>query len=534
MRGNNNTAPSTTYRTLVALIYLWTSACGPSENSAGSESDTSSAWSSISDAFTKSLKKGGGFPTVRPDSEVGKLLSGIKLSLRSGLEGAGPNLGKVTFQKSFLAALKDAPALAPDQTFQIIRTTLEAPDGCAGASCGRIFGIAKNEINPLMDDLEQAARSSTTLSESRNRSLRDKILSSLQRISPESTWKKVKKGLTRDGKNFSSLSGTCAVPALQALGLRSLGNYPDFLNRLKGGKSRIDYRNQTPKPSQLSTGACHLFATVELFKHSKGQRFNASKNIDLPYTFAEIWSSKLGLNADDAINKELSFLESLEKAQLGLMQNIVLSNTANPSVKSREELFKIAVNEYGLQMRFEGHGNSPLGDFRYLSSNGAVQSDHSLPKVTMEQIETLGEKLALARLRVVEQTVLKQKSMTPDAKKALVEGPIRELFAIAERSKKASREAVKNELRQVKLELRQFNIANKPELEQLFFADLKTFGPIHVDVNSHSTAVVGYDPQRKIFFVRDSDDALNRPYTEVHQDDLFAQLRAYYIMRPKN
>lgn len=534
MRGKNKTSPSTTCRTMVALIYFWTSACGPSENSTGAESDTASAWSSISEAFTKSFKRDGVFPSARADSEMGKLLSGVKLSLRSGLEGAGPNIGKVTFQKSFLAALKDVPALAPDQTYQIIRTTLEDPDGCAGTSCGRIFGIAKNDINPVMDELEQAVRSSATLSESGNRSLRDKILSSLRRISPESTWKKAKNGLTRDGKNFSSLSGTCAVPALQALGLRSLGNYPDFLSRLKGGKSRIDYRNQTPKPSQLSTGACHLFATVELFKHSKGQRFNASKNIDLPYTFAEIWSFKLGLNADDAINKELKFLESLEKAQLGLMQNIMLSNAANPSAKSREELFKIAVSEYGLQMRFEGHGNSPLGDFQYLSNNGAVQVNHSLPKVSMEQIETLGEKLALARLRVVEQTVLKQKSMTPDAKKALVEGPIRELFAIADRSKKASREAVKNELKQVKLELRQFNVANKPQLEQQFFADLKTFGPIHVDVNSHSTAIVGYDPQKKLFFVRDSDDPLNRPYTEIHQDELFAQLRAYYIMRPKN
>jgi hypothetical protein len=534
MREKKNISPAMTHRTMVALIFLWTTSCGKSDNSPGAESDTAIAWSSISEAFTKSFKKGGIFPLARTDSEMGKLLSGVKLSLRSGLEVAGSNNGKVTFQKSFLAALKDAPAIAPDQTYQIIRTTLEDPDGCAGVSCGRIFGIAKNDINPLMDDLEQAVRSSGKLSETENRSLRDKILSSLQRMSPESSWKRAKKGLTRDGQNFSSLSGTCAVPALQALGLRSLGSYPDFLSRLKGSKSRIDYRNQTPKPSQLSTGACHLFATVELFKHAKGQSFNASKNIDLPYTFAEIWSSKLGLNADDAINKELKFLESLEKAQLDLMQNIMISNAANPSSKSREELFKIAVNEYGLQMRFEGHGNSPLGDFRYLSSNGAVQAGHSLPKVSMEQIETLGEKLALARLRVVEQTVLKQKPMTPDVKKALIEGPIKELFAIAERSRKASRDAVKNELKQVKLELKAFNVSNKPELEQQFFSDLKTFGPIHVDVNSHSTAVVAYDPQKKLFFVRDSDDPLNRPYTGIHQDELFAQLRAYYIMRPKN
>jgi hypothetical protein len=384
-----------------------------------------------------------------------------------------------------------------------------------------------------MDDMVRAVRESPTLSQENRRPLREKLLASLRRPDRKFIWDGSKVGLTRDGRNFSSLDGTCVVPALQAFGLRTLGGYPDFLNRLKGGKNSIDYRNNSPKPSQLSTGACHLFATVEMFKHVKNPGLSASKTIDIPYTFAEIWSFKLGLNAEDAITKELKFLDSLESAQLEYINELAVKDGVSANVKNRELLFKQAVDRFGMQMRFEGHGNSPFGDFRYISTNGAVHAGHSLPPLSMEQIESLGEKIALARLRVVEQTVLRKAPMTASEKRAFVEGPIRELFTIADRSRKAPRETVKNEVKLYKLEFRPFNVANKPQLEEKFFNDLRLHGPVHIDVNSHSTIVAGYDARKRVFFIRDSDDPLNRPYTEVHQDELFAQLKAYYVMLRK-
>ena len=466
-------------------------------------------------------------------AEISRFFLGFKSNIRRFPAASLRSSRTEDFKRVLASTLVDGPNPPPDQLYQAIRNTLENSEACDGVPCGRVFGLDTSEINATLDDLERKVATNPELKKPEKRALRDKLLASLHRVDIKNIWNSAKVRFSRDGKNEAPLEGTCAIPALQAFGLRSNPPSAGLLSGYKGTIKNIDYRNNLPKSSQLGTGACHIFATIETFKHSKLSGLEKAKNIDIPYTFAEIWSKNLGQNADEALGKELKFMEELEEAHLSYMNELFFSGGFGDSLIPLDKAFSRAVENFSIYTRFSGHGNSPTLDYFYLANEGAVSVGHGLPKISMEQVETLGEKLALARLRILEESLLKKKSMSVEQKKAYLEGPIRELFAISARSRGADRSAIQKELKAYKLQMRPFSVLKRNEQEAEFFADLRDHGPIHINANSHSTVVVGYNSQNKIFYIRDSDDPLNRPYTEVYQEEIFSNIRAYYFLEPK-
>jgi hypothetical protein len=466
-------------------------------------------------------------------AEISRFFLGFKSNMGRVSAAGIKNSEKENFKGVLARTLVDVPNIPPDQLYQAIRSTLENSEACDGVPCGRIFGIDTAEINATLDDLEHKIATNPELQKPEKRSVQAKLLASLHRVDIKNIWNNAKVRFSRDGKNGASLEGTCVIPALQAFGLRSNPPSPGLSSGFQGPSKNIDYRNNLSKPSQLSTGACHLFATVETFKHSKLSGLDKVKEIDIPYTFAEMWSKNLGQNVDDAIVKELKFMDDLELAHLSYMNEIFARGGIGDTFVSLEKGFSKAVENFSVHTRFSGQGNNALVDYLYLANEGAVSTGHGLPPISMDQVEKIGEKLALARLRILEERLLKKNSLSVEQKKAFLEGPIRELFAISARSKSADRGAIKKELTAYKLRTRPFNILKRQEQITGFFADLRDHGPLHINANSHSTVVVGYNARNKMFYIRDSDDPLNRPYTEVHQEEIFSNIRDYYFLETK-
>lgn len=401
---------------------------------------------------------------------------------------------------------------------------------CDKASCARLLGFEIKDINPLMDQALNDVRTSRAFASSSQAKVQKDLLASLGRPPvPASREKLMGWGIPNPGPKWL-LAGTCAGGTLASYGLRSLGSFQHLAGQLNPFKNTIDYRNELPKKFQGQTGSCHLFATVELFRHSLRPEFQAVKKIDIARSFAEIWARSLGGSLDQAIENEVKVFKIL---------NIGRTLTVRDYLKkgmSKADASEIYFKEASFQIRYYPQGGTGLDDFAYFREHGAILEDANLRPLAMQDLAALGEELALVRSMLLRlATDRGQENVHPEAIRTAVRPVMEKIFAVAAESLHAPhRVPLKKELQDVEMVARTFDAKTPQDSIRDFMETFQQHGPMYVGRASHATLVVGYNSWRRRFLLRDSDDPLERPYIEVSADAFFNNLRLYYYLDGKS
>jgi hypothetical protein len=450
----------------------------------------------------------------------------------SGRRTATPTngLGKRQRLHAVLAeSLVQVGAIPPDQLHHLLYDLMDpASTACGGVSCSRVFGIKTQDINREMDELLQAVKTSKTLADPVNAGKKRAITASLERPRlPVGRNQVLGWGIPNAGASWS-LSGTCIGGSLVSYGLRTLGQFQPLSENLNHLKNSMDYRNTLPKKFQGATGSCHLFSTIELFRHSLIPALKAVKNIDIGRTFAEIWSLNLGKSLSQAVENELDVIRILDVGRAHTMR------TARSLGLSEDEAFIRFVKESSVHIRYHAQAGNGIEDFSYLKEHGAVLEDAPLRPVTMADLEKLGEQLAMARLGILQKAAAKGAvKITDEEMRAAVRPILQKIFAIAEESLSAPRRSViARELENFEIIGKTFDAHKGDESIQRLLKDFQTFGPLYVGTEHHASLLVGYNSWRRKFLIRDSDDRLQRPYIEVNADEFFNTLKMYLYIKP--
>jgi hypothetical protein len=394
-----------------------------------------------------------------------------------------------------------------------------------------VFGIKTQDINRELDDLLKDVQTSRTLADPKHRALKKDLVESLARPKIKSQTDALMGPGAKEGPAASAaLEGTCAGGTLMAYGLRTLGSFQSVVGSLNPFKNAIDYRNSMPKKFQGVTGSCHLFATLELFRHHRDDGFKHTKNISIERTFAEIWAKALGESAEKAVENEI---ETFKIFQIG--QRMTLRGYAGQGLSKGEAVQK-ALQAASFQIRFYPQGGSGLDDFAYMKEHGAVLDDGAMRPLPMKELEDLGEELALARVSLLRKSGMEgPESVSPDLIRSTMRPVMAKIFALANESRGVSgRMAVARELGKYEMVSKRFDARNMQSSIKEFMAALENYGPLYVGTDRHATLLVAYNSWRNRFLIRDSADTLGRPYVELSGDQFFNRLRLYYYLTPKS
>jgi hypothetical protein len=430
------------------------------------------------------------------------------------------------FQSTLISELAELPTTIPsDQLHRGLRQMLQETT-CGGAACSRVFGLEADDVSKIMDLAQAEMNRSQVLSDSAKLSLKERIMQSLNPSTLRGKLASLKTqiGLIR-GKS-TSFEGTCAIPMMQAFGLRSNPETPaaKAARDLQDGKT-IDLRQNGPKKFQGKVGACHVFATAELLRHSPIKDLTISRKIDIERAFVEIWMRHLGSSLDEAIALELEASQNLNKVRRNYL-----------SQGEREGISKIkAFNNFVRDSSYFFWLNKQAGtasfDFDHWQKFGAPLVNQGLRPLTIDDLEKMTEALALARLRIMEaETFGGDLALNYEARKDLLRDALGPIFRLGEESMRLNRSAVKKELKDIKLTERSFDSTHPTESIADFLRDLEIKAPLYIAGNQHATVIVGYDPKTNMFWVRDSDDSLGRDYVPLSADELFNSLDSYYYI----
>ena len=489
--------------------------------------------------------EGDGSSLTGAGSFLDELFSGTKPRPPAVISRAATRLVKVTTQaRSSATALTPKKALRyglvetikqegpipPDQLHGLLYDLVEPRSkACGGANCGRVFGIDTESINRELDDLLKDVQTSPTLADPKHRALKKDLVESLAYPKIKSQ-KDLLMGRNAKGPAASaSLDGTCAGGTLMAYGLRTLGSFQSVVGNLNPFKNTIDYRNNMTKKFQGMTGSCHLFATIELFRHHPDDGFKNAKNISIERTFAEIWAKSLGESVDQAVENEIKTFHVFQ-----ISQRLILRSFEGQGLSKGEAVQK-ALQEASFHIRFYPQGGSGLDDFAYIKEHGAVVGDGAMRPLPMKELEDLGEELALARVSLLRKSGMEGPSaISPDLIRSTMRPIMAKIFALANESRTVSgRMAVSRELEGYEMVSKRFDARDIQQSIKEFMDILQKHGPLYVGTDRHATLLVAYNSWRNRFLIRDSDDKLGRPYVELSGDQFFNRLRLYYYLSPK-
>jgi hypothetical protein len=301
-------------------------------------------------------------------------------------------------------------------------------------------------------------------------------------------------------------------------------NRRKFARVIKGNEP-MDFRQNSPKKFQGKVGACHVFATAELLNHTRFPEIKISKQIDIERTFLEIWARTLGSSLDEAVDLELESLQHLSKVRREHMAR------GDREGASKTKSFNSFVKESSYFFWLYKQAGTAEFDFDHIQKLGAPLVHQRVNPITIDDLEKMGESIALARLRIMEaETFGENLALSRESRVNMLREAFKPIFQLAQESMKWDRSLIKKELQQFKLESRDFDSSRPSESIASFLTELRSKGPLYIVGNQHATVVVGFEPQKKVFWIRDSDDPLSRDYVTLYADELFNSLKSYYFI----
>ncbi len=429
---------------------------------------------------------------------------------------------KSAFRSVLLSILAQEKGIHPDQLHRVVSEVVGASRGehCGGVSCSRVFGFDETQVNQELDQIAETVNKDPRLKAESLRDLRRDLTGSFQTFDRQSYFSRLKAMFSRDQLGGRALEGTCIPTPFQAFGMRGNEAIKGLGQMLATLTGKIDLRKSGPQKFQGVTGSCHMHALLELIDHSRYGDLKATRDIDRERLFMEIWSKNLGENVDQAVQMEIFSLEKISQARARFMSQEMRSRDLN----TRQAFDKfINVNRIGL--RFSGQGGYGDADFMYLRQFGAVTKSAGLPPLSLEEIEGMGEELAIARLRVLERETFGPFDITPQKKAEILRPALERIFAKVNEWSEAPRGQVKEELYSYRYIREEIDTEAPEKTARQLQRLLASKGPVYVESDFHATALVGYDPWSTTFLIRDTDDPLRRPYVAHTAQEFFQYAR---------
>ena len=496
---------------ILAAACLWLMSCAPAKSAGQPGSDIKGLLKPFALEWEQLPPK--------PLDVLGRVGASLARTTSHGAPAIQGPIQRAALQASLFAEINALGGIHPDDLHFILRQ-LVADEGpaCGGQSCARAFGFDQQGVNHELDLAAAVVAADPRLALPEQAALKRQLSASLGRTDLGAMLKSWREALPGALARQTTLDGTCAAGTRAAFGLRTAEAFRLFAHTLRAWPGSVDFRKSGPRPFQGRTGACHLYALAELFAHSPRNELIQTRAIDIQRTFVEIWTENWGGGIEQALARERNLMANLEQARQRY-------RTTNPAESPRQS-FDRFIRKYSLGIRYAFHGGYGKDDFNYLRLHGAVSAKSGLPTITTDELEALGEQLAIARLRLLESWAFHGQSLPEGQFEALLRPALTRVFQLAAESKAAERQVVKDELARRRLVYQIFD-GGDPAQVGAFLRDLRRQGPLYIEGRGHATTVVGYDSVKRLFYIRDSDDPLERTYVEVDADELFNYLKAY-------
>ena len=470
----------------------------------------------------------------RPKSaaDLAKSFSRLAADAAKAWGAGGGAMSRAQLQASLFSEIINQGGIPPEQVYQLLADLVAAPaSSCGGVSCARAFGLTEAGINAFLDDLLAVVRRQPPPTSPAAAERRYMLEASLKAEDAEAFGRKVDGWLAEAGRaKVGGQVGTCTTSAAEAYGRRGglLSNAAERLGQWLSG--RIDYSLGLPVPNQGHTGACHVFALVDLLRHSRGKGLELVRKIDTRRLFLELWARRLGASVDEAVANEVQTVRMLEiMTSRGVAEQL---RTGVDQVKA----FNRFVAESRSYFRFYPQGGRGTADFEYLKQEGAILEHEPAANVTQDELEAMGEELGLARLRLIERKLFGGSARIEQADIEQLVRPI--LNKILSRAAEGGsvdlrpwRRAVARELEGWQLVRQDFAPSATGDEVKRFLQDLRSRGPLYVETPNHASLVIGYDDH--VFLLRDSADQSERERWPVDESRFFSRIRGYaYLKRP--
>ena len=508
---------------LLSMIVTASLSCGDPRHTG----DTGSEVAGIRSQLFRGLDDFPNIPRLRSEATLFEKIPFFLASQRKFTTASSDADRKSAFRSSLLSFLAQEKGVHPDQLHRLLSEVVGVSRGgdCDGVSCARVFGFDETQVNEELDQISEAVNKDSRLKAESLRDLRRDLTGSFQTFDRRGYFSRLKAIFNKDQLGERALDGTCIPTPFQAFGMRGNEAIKGLGQKLATLTGKIDLRKSGPQLFQGVTGACHLHALLELIDHSHYRDLKATRNIDRERLFMEIWSKNLGENTDQAVQMEIFSLEKMSQARARYMSQEMRVH----DLDTRKAFDKfIKVNRIGL--RFSGQGGYGNADFMYLRQFGAVTKSAGLPPLSLEEIEGLGEQLALARLRILERDTFGPFDLTPEKKAEILRPALERIFAKVDEWAKAPRGQVKEELYSYRYIREQIETETPEETARQLRRLLASRGPLYVESDFHATALVGYDPGTRTFLIRDTDDPLRRPYVAHTAQEFFQYARYFGVL----
>lgn len=489
---------------------------------------SSSSYGAASIGPRKTLAEAGSLRSRADDAALARIFA-RHLVEKAGLGMAHNTSAKTILREELIRAVEKNAGVSPDSVHRTLRMLVDDDANlCAGTSCARILGFGKKDVNRLMDEAAHAVEISPTLAKPEQKERKTRILASFTSRLREAATQKIVSFLPLRKGLPAAFEGTCAVSTEVSFGLRSKAN-PFFLpSSWLRDKKTIDFRTKNPKSFQGNTGACHVFAFAEMLKGAPIPEVSHLKNLDVERTFVEIWARSLGRNLEEALIKEV---ETITGRGQRVREHVA---EAKAQGQTAEQAYAPWNEHLPYAWRMGDQEGNAVVDFEHIFLYGAVLKDSGLPRITIQQVESLTDDLMNARLDLIRRMALQGEALDKTAVARAMVAPMRALFKVAEEATAAHRAVAREEISKLTYRATVFDRTRLSQSIEQFMSDFARTGPLYIHRESHATAVVAYDAKAKLFYIRDSSDPKKRAYTPVDYDEFFNYLTGYVAVYRRN
>jgi hypothetical protein len=473
------------------------------------------------------LKPCSGLGRTRPTVQFAPpaVANAFRQDVVKALKKPGQSLG--TFTQEIAASAQSNPGISAAETHRLIYDAV-SKTACDGSSSCRRF-LPVGSINKVMDDAYALSTQTKELSGGQGNFI------------PELTTP------PRSARPFlpvsrrSLLISGCAS-FLAAWSLRDDGAYAS-VSPLNSKISSYDLRYSGYKPAQSATSTCHIFASLEMLRHSP--QLTETKKIDRMRFVAELWAHQYGPTYEEALKKEIQFIRSESTRLLELL---------NQKIKEKEDSGQPVTDKTKKDMIWDlltanddwigpNQGGYAVDDFAYLQKFGALTEQNNLPKVSIEELVTITEKIENERLAYLYTLLLHGENSVSDGRITGDIGPyIKKIYKIADDNwsvdgGQLQRTKIRKELSQFSLEYKYIDKKDMSNSIAKFMGYLQFKQPAVLSVKTsngggHAITLVGYDSSKEVFFVRNSATGVFPEYLELNADELFQNLFRYAFLLP--
>lgn len=435
-----------------------------------------------------------------------------------------PRQNILSFTKEIATSAQRNPGISAAQTHRLIYDAVSNTDCDGSSSCRRFLPVSS--INKVMDDAFVLSTQSEQSRAGKRNFTPDTSLPARPALP-----------LTRR----SLLIGGCAS-FLEAWSLRDDGAYAS-VSPLPPKIGSYDLRYSGYKPAQSATSTCHIFAFLEMLRHSL--QVKETKKIDRLRFVAELWAHQYGPTYEEATQKEIQFIRNESTRLLQLLNQSVKKiedsgQTITDKIKKDAiwEILKVNDDWIGPYQ-----GGYAIDDFSYLQKYGAITEQNNLPKISIEDLVTITQKIEDERLSFLYTILIQGENTFSDERIVRDIGPaIKKLYKIADdnwsvEGGQLQRTKIKKELSQFSLEYIYVDKKDRSNSIAKFMGYLQFKQPAVLSVKTssgggHAITLVGYDSSKEIFFVRNSNEGVNPEYLDLNADELFQNLFRYAFLMP--